>query len=252
MGNIAAHTEIDCHASRIAAFPIPTEKPRILGSTKTHSIARELFDGSGVPLIVSETTFARRETVFLEDDPADCFYEITSGMICVFMAMADGRRQIIRFATTGDIVGLTLLKRYEMSAETITRTTALRVHPSGLHEKFSTAPRLAENLLGYVNAELTEAHQHLLMIGRKTATERVATFLWTIAERCRLAGRRESHIPLAMSRADIADFLGLTTETVSRAITQMRQNGLITCVGAGRVILKDAASLQELALGEAA
>tara|TARA_R110000787_G_scaffold211281_3_gene321138 strand:- start:86211 stop:86969 length:759 start_codon:yes stop_codon:yes gene_type:complete len=252
MGIISSHTEIDYRANGAVAFRIPIEETELPGSDRVHSKTQELFDGSGVPLNVSEVAFARRESVFLEDDAADCFYEITSGMVCVFMAMADGRRQIVRFASKGDIVGLTLLERYEMSAETVTRTTALRVRPSGLREKLATVPQLAKNLLTYANAELVEAHQQMLMIGRKTATERVATFLWMMAEKCQRHGWREGHIPLAMSRADIADFLGLTTETVSRAITHLREAGLIACVGAGRVMLKDADSLQELALGEAA
>jgi len=210
---------------------------------------RELFDGSGVQLSTKNVTFARRETVFLEDDKADCFYEITSGTMCVFMAMADGRRQIVRFASKGDIVGLTLLDRYELSVETITRSTAVRIRLTDLIEKLTMSPQLAKNLLTYVSEELIDAHQKMLIIGRKTATERVATFLWAMAQNGQRAGWREGQIRLAMSRSDIADFLGLTTETVSRAITHLRQVGIISCVGAGRVFLKDAESLKELALG---
>lgn len=214
--------------------------------------AHQLFEGSGMKLNFTNVQFSRRETMFLEDDHADCFYEITSGMVCLFMSMPDGRRQIVRFASKGDIVGLTLLDRYEMSAETITRATAMRINPNGLREKLATSPQLATNLLAFANTELADAYQHVMMIGRKSATERVAAFLWLMAEKCELHGREVGHIPLAMSRSDIADFLGLTTETVSRAITHLRKENLITCAGAGRVLLKNAESLRDLALGEAA
>ena len=252
MNSLSMQTTNEYRADGEAISRPSVDQPESHNSAELGLKVHEIFDGSGVELNTKTVTFARRETVFLEDDWADCFYEITSGTVCVFMAMADGRRQIVRFASKGDIVGLTLLDRYELSAETVTRTTAVRIRPTGLVERLTKSPRLAKNLLTHVSEELIDAHQKMLIIGRKTATERVATFLWAMAQNGQRNGWHEGHIRLAMSRADIADFLGLTTETVSRAITHLRQDGIISCAGAGRVILKNAEDLKELALGFAA
>ncbi len=107
-------------------------------------------------------------------------------------------------------------------------------------------PNLEHRLLEMAGNELVAAQDQMLLLGRKTARERVASFLLMMAEREGRAGRRTDRIELAMTRSDIADFLGLTTETVSRTLSQLKQDGMIGIVGRGRVDLLRPESLVEL------
>lgn len=165
------------------------------------------------------------ESLFYEDDPAAEVFTVISGMLKLSKLLPDGRRQITGFLTPGDYLGLAFAERYVYSAEAVTPVRICRFpRPAflGLLEQF---PALEKALLGRAATELAAAQQQMLLLRRKTARERVASFLLQLAER---QGADEGTVvDLPMTRTDIADFLGLTIETVSRNVASLRKAGLI-------------------------
>jgi CRP/FNR family transcriptional regulator, anaerobic regulatory protein len=165
------------------------------------------------------------ETLFYEDDPAAEVFTVTSGMLKLSKLLPDGRRQITGFLTPGDYLGLAFAARYVYSAEAVTPVRICRFSRQaflGLLEQF---PALEKALFGRAATELAAAQQQMLLLGRKTARERVASFFLQLAER---QGPDDGTlVDLPMTRTDIADYLGLTIETVSRNIAGLRKAGLI-------------------------
>jgi CRP/FNR family transcriptional regulator, anaerobic regulatory protein len=165
------------------------------------------------------------EALFYEDDPATEVFTVTRGMLKLSKLLPDGRRQITGFLTPGDYLGLAFAERYVYSAEAVTPVRICRFPRSaflGLLEQF---PALEKALFGRAATELAAAQQQMLLLGCKTARERVASFLLQLAER---QGAEEGAVvDLPMTRTDIADYLGVTIETVSRTLSSLRKAGLI-------------------------
>lgn len=164
-------------------------------------------------------------TLFEEGDTADEVFTLTEGMLKLYKLMADGRRQIIGFLIPGDFLGLAFGRTYVYSAEAIVPTAVCRFRRPqflGLLEEF---PALEKEILDRTSTELAAAQEQMLLLGRKTARERVASFLMALSRRSKVGEKASLQLP--MSRADIADYLGLTIETVSRTLTLFRKEGLI-------------------------
>lgn len=188
-----------------------------------------------------------RETLFYEGDPASDLFNVTHGAIKVYKLLADGRRQITGFLFPGDFLGLALHNRYTYSAEAITQSELCRF-PRGAFEKFlDEFPALERRLLQSASNELAAAQDQMLLLGRKTAKERIATFLLSLSEREVRRGEKHSVAELPMSRNDIGDYLGLTVETVSRTFTRLKKSGLIELQSAHHVVLSDPDALREIA-----
>ena len=160
-----------------------------------------------------------------EGEPAREVFTLTEGMLKVYKLMPDGRRQITGFMFPGDLVGLAYGDSYIYSAEAITGITTCRMRRGSLLALMADHPELEHRLLSRASNELAAAQAQMLLLGRKTARERVASFLVGLAERLGVA--QGEPLALPMNRGDIADFLGLTIETVSRTLTLMRKAGLI-------------------------
>jgi CRP/FNR family transcriptional regulator len=180
-----------------------------------------------------------------EGDPADDVFTLTDGMLKLYKLMPDGRRQITGFMIPGDFIGLAYGQSYVYSAEAVTPTTACRFRRSTLLEKMAAHPELEHRLLSLASNELAAAQAQMLLLGRKSARERLASFILGLAER-RSVGAGEA-MTLPMGRSDIADFLGLTIETVSRAFTAMRKDGLLTLPDKHSVSITDLEGLREAA-----
>jgi CRP-like cAMP-binding protein len=170
----------------------------------------------------------RDAVLFREGDPARCCYKILSGAVRMVKVLADGRRYIADFFLPGDVVGLDAAGNYEFTAEAIVDSMLVRHARSQIDTQFDANPQAGRRLLDVTLQRLAAAQNQMLLLGRMNAMERVANFLLTLERRlgCRKAGRRT--IPLAMTRADIADHLGLTLETVSRMLNQLKREGVIT------------------------
>jgi len=179
---------------------------------------------------------AKGAHLFREDDTANRIFEIESGVLRLTRVMADGRRQVIAFGYPGDVVGFPSNGLYHSDCDALTPAT-LSVHKREALENGNGDAELHERLLQAALAEISGMHDHFLMLGRKSASERVASFLKTVNERVGTSAGQYSQFSLPMDRSDIADFLGLSTETVCRAISQLRKAKIIALESIHTVIV---------------
>jgi CRP/FNR family transcriptional regulator len=192
---------------------------------------------------------APREHVCHEGDPQLYFYTVETGAVCIYKAMVDGRRQIIDFAYPGDAIGLGAFPRHVFSALAIGPTRVKCIPTGSLYQIAKRDPQLGLKLYEAVSRELLAARDLLLTVGQRNATERVAAFLLALSRRSGRNGRGVDAIVLPMTRADIADFLNLTIETVSRTFTKLRIQGLIDLPQSTRVRIWDIEALEKIAEG---
>ena len=182
-------------------------------------------------------------TFIMAGEPASYLFNITEGVVKVYRLLPDGRQQITGFLFPGDFLGLATGNAYAFSAEAVTPVRYCRFARKPLERFLGDAPRMERQLLTIASNELAAAQEQMVVLGRKTAREKLASFLITLSQRMKRLGKPEDMLDLPMSRADIADYLGLTTETVSRTFTQFRTSGLIELPKAGGVRIKNRASL---------
>jgi CRP/FNR family transcriptional regulator, nitrogen fixation regulation protein len=195
--------------------------------------------------IGSRRSFARNEEIFAEGDPADCWFKVVSGTVRVCKLLADGRRHIAEFHFAGDCFGLDNLPERLFSAEAVSDVIVMRYPRRATERLIDESPMLARGLRDVTLHDLTNAQIRMLMLGRMSAPERVATFLLDMFDR-RDATRA---LDLPMSRNDIADYLGLTIETVCRVMSAFRREGMIDIPTPHRIELRDRGALA--AIGEA-
>ena len=180
--------------------------------------------------------------IYAEGDEAKSFYKVISGVVRTCRFLNDGRRQIEAFHVAGDVFGLEGATERRLSAEAVSDCTIVSYRRYGLEKLTANDSALAQQLFSYAMQYVERARDHALLLGRCSAAEKVAAFLLEIA-------RRSPHgemIELAMSRQDIADYLGLTIETVSRTLSQFERNALIARPTTRRIILRNPAALGDL------
>lgn len=194
--------------------------------------------------------FSPGEVFAHEGDAPDHMFNVTAGTVKLFKVLPDGRRQIVGFLTTGDFIGFGRPKAAAFSAEAITSVRACRFERSRFRALLDAHPALERRLLAVASDEIAAAQEHMVLLGRLTAKERVARFLLARARCAHRFGSSDASFQLPMSRGDIADYLGLTTETVSRVFTQMRKNGLIGYTAPTDVVVRDPLALSVLATGD--
>jgi CRP/FNR family transcriptional regulator len=187
--------------------------------------------------------------LFDETEPAKHVFSITSGSMKIYKLLPDGRRQIIGFLFAGDFLGLASKGGYAYSAESLSYVTLCRFPRKQLEELLARFPKMERRLLGMASHELAVAQEQMLLLGRKTAREKIASFLLMLSQRATRRGLADNPISLPMSRTDIGDYLGLTTETVSRTFTQLKAAGLFALHPLGKVELLDREALQTIAEG---
>jgi len=191
--------------------------------------------------------FDAGEILVREGDPASNLFNITSGSVRVYKLLPDGRRQIVGFLFPGDFLGLATGDRYAFSAEALSGGSACRFQKKTYRRMLVEQPDLEAALLDRASHELQAAHNQMLLLGRKTAVERLASFLADLAARDRRAGGGGRIIQLPMTRAEIADYLGLTTETVSRVTSRLKTRGVIRLLSLHSLSIEKPAELAELA-----
>jgi CRP/FNR family transcriptional regulator, nitrogen fixation regulation protein len=215
----------------------PSNRPRFLG---------ELGALSQTEIALSEFKYRRGAEVFGEAEPAEYVYQVTDGAVRSYKLLSDGRRQIGAFHLIGDVFGLENGGVHRFTAEAIVDTTirlAKRVSLAHVAESDTT---VARDLLNMTAINLKHAEDHMLLLGRKTSLERVAAFLLEMDHRLTAAGV----MALPMCRRDIADYLGLTLETVSRALSALHDQGILGFLGQTQrqIVLLDRPKLAELDL----
>ena len=179
-----------------------------------------------------------------QDDEANCCYRILSGCVRMVRLMEDGRRQIGEFLMAGDVFGFDALGTYDFAAEAVS-DVVLRRYPRRMVDALADGNfALTRRLRDMTSVSLRTAHTRLVLLGRKTASERIATFLVEMAER--LPERLANVLDLPMSRTDMADHLGLTIETVCRVLGLLRREGTIA-TDRGRITIRNPLALQQMA-----
>jgi len=187
--------------------------------------------------------FARGEEVFAEGDAGTFFYKVVSGTVRTGKLLTDGRRQIDAFHLAGDVFGLESGDRHRFTAEAVDEVVVIAYRRSRFANLVHDDQVFGEQLMAPMLASLDRAHDHMVLLGRKSALEKMTSFLLDMARRRAGADK----VVLPMQRTNIADHLGLTIETVSRTLSQMVRDGLIRLPEAGRtVILADKPGLQLL------
>jgi CRP/FNR family nitrogen fixation transcriptional regulator len=176
---------------------------------------------------------AKGEGLFAEGDDAEFFYQVVSGAIRSCKLLSDGRRQIDAFHLSGDIFGLEIGEGHRFSAEAVGNVTVIAYRRRRLDALTRDDPAFQNKIMTATLRSLQRAQDHMLLLGRKTAQEKLATFLLDMAQRI---SADDEHFELPMLRSDIADHLGLTIETVSRTLTQFARSGLIRLLPASRSV----------------
>ncbi len=192
----------------------------------------------------TQMVLTKGEELFAEGEEAEYFYKVVSGTIRTYKLLSDGRRQIDAFHLDGDIFGLEAGAEHRFSAEAVGSASVVAFRRSRLAALTEDDPAFREQVMSAMLRSLERAQDHMLLLGRKTAQEKIATFLLDMAERISDDDRR---FDLPMQRTDIADHLGLTIETVSRTLTQFARDGLIRLPASSRsVVLCNKEALRRL------
>jgi CRP/FNR family transcriptional regulator, nitrogen fixation regulation protein len=233
---MSGHTQmpaLQLQAIHSAAQPSPKTLPPMLA-------ALNLLEDLGTPIMVR-----REQEIYAQDDQAEFYYEVISGSVRTVRLMADGRRQVSEFLMPGDVFGFDALDTYDFAAEALEDTLLRRLPRRRVEALAAQHAGLSQQLRRMMNEKLRQAHERMMVLGRMTASERIASFLLHVAERS--AGRTGGQFDLTMSRRDIADYLGLTIETVSRTLTMLKGDGTIAMLKKCRIEIRNRAALESMA-----
>jgi CRP/FNR family transcriptional regulator len=192
---------------------------------------------------------AAGQTIVVEGEPRSHGFRVLRGAVRLFKGLADGRRQVIEFLVAGEYFGLVGAAQYAYSVEAIVASKLARYPCAKLDAAARDNPPLAERLLELARTDLERAHAQMLLLGRKSAEEKIASFLLALARRQADGAEPVRVLKLPMSRQDMADYLGLTIETVSRTLTRLRQDGLIALPSPQQIMLQRWSMLEALAEG---
>ncbi len=197
-------------------------------------------------MTLNEFTYKKGTEIYGEKEPADYVYQVKSGAVRSYKLLSDGRRQIGSFHLVGDIFGLENGSEHRFTAEAIVDTAVRLVKRRSLELVAESDAMVARNLLNMTTNNLQHAEDHMLLLGRKTSLERVVAFLLEMDKRLTAAGV----LALPMCRRDIADYLGLTLETVSRALSRLHELGILGFIGNNQrqIVLLDRPQLAGLDL----
>ncbi|OCX27958.1 MULTISPECIES: helix-turn-helix domain-containing protein [Bradyrhizobium] len=174
-----------------------------------------------------------RTTLFEQGALAGSVFNVTDGVVRLYKSLPDGRRQIVGFALPGDFLGLALQDRYGVTAEAVTAVSVCRFARSAFLGYIDGKPHLLRRLHEFAGHELSLAQDQMLLLGRRTAEEKIAAFLLNMQARHARIGAVSVTVALPMSRQDIADYLGLTIETVSRTLTRLAREKAVLIVPDG-------------------
>jgi len=226
--------------------PVPAARPVVPVAVERPAPTpeAELFLREGKTLVLD-----RDDILFYEGDHAHAVYHVVEGMLRIGQLLPDGRRHILGFLAPGDVAGLTLGEIHAHTAEAVTPTILSLIPRPRLDEAMAQRPALGRRLLTTMQANLAAAQEQLLLLGRKGALERLASFLVLLHQRQTRGGETTRIVHLPMGRGDIADYLGMTTETVSRSFTRLRNTGHIHLVDVYEVELLDPRRLADIAAG---
>jgi CRP/FNR family transcriptional regulator, anaerobic regulatory protein len=190
-------------------------------------------------------SFGSGEALFHEGDPSATVYNITDGAIRLSTALKNGRRQVVGFLFTGDFIGFADRNTYPWTGEAVRGAKVCRFSRADLARVTHDFPKIEHRLLEMATADIASAQEHIVMLGQGSAAEKVSSFLITLSQKSAKRGGIENPVHLPMTREDIADYLGLAFETVSRCFTRLENEGLISIESTRVVRIKDFEALAD-------
>jgi CRP/FNR family transcriptional regulator, nitrogen fixation regulation protein len=199
-------------------------------SSPTSLVDFGMMSESNPIVSLNEFTYKKGAEIFGEKEPAEYVYQVRTGAVRSYKLLTDGRRQIGSFHLAGDIFGLENGDVHRFTADALVKTTVRLIKRLSLETVAKIDAVVSRNLLGMTTVNLMHAEDHMLLLGRKNSMEKVAAFLLEMDKRSTANGI----VALPMSRRDIADYLGLTLETVSRAISRFHRAGLLHFMGSNQ------------------
>ena len=215
---------------------------------RPHSFCRcleedQLKEFSGIS---SDKVFEDKQNIFLQQDSALNLYNITEGNVKIYQLMNDGRIQIIGFLYPGDFFGSYKNGKYNYSADAIGNVKVCVFDQEKLDKYIEKNISLAKELLHLTSHELTLAQDRISVLGKFGATERLRKFIFNISEQRKRIGWKNNPISLPMTRQDIADYLGLTIETVSREFSKLKTSNIIKILNSKQIFITDFKKLSDI------
>lgn len=189
------------------------------------------------------------ECLFFEGDPNEAYYVVLEGSLKLYKLLADGRRQVTGFLFKGDFLGLTFADEHSVTAEALENVKLCQMPRSTFEMLAEDSQPLGRKLLQVATRGIASAQEQMLLLGRKTAQERLASFLLWLSARAEDRGDSPTKLAVPMSRTDMGDYLGLTVETVSRTVTKLKTSGVIHLADKGMIELRDLDRLEDIAAG---
>jgi len=203
---------------------VSSKLPPFLATTAPEYTRKEGL--SALDTLGSVCRFRRGETIFGEGDELRSSYKIVSGAVRLSRITEDGRRQIVEFRTAGEFVGFEWNGQYALSAEAVRDVVAVRFTRTRVDRMVEERSDVRDSLVALIRDELRSAHEHLITLGCQGAKERVANFLLQLARKARI--NDGDTLEVELGRQDMADYLGLTLETISRSLSEFKRIGAIT------------------------
>jgi CRP/FNR family nitrogen fixation transcriptional regulator len=232
---------------RTSIAPSDHAAPRAVLAIIEGSKGRDEDGLAALHAIGTTQRIAKNAALFQEGEPSQHVYKVVSGAIRTCRMLIDGRRQIADFFLPGDFFGLDWQSTHAFAAEALADTVVICYPRRQVEALSESTPTIHRLLMSMLCNGLAATQEHVVMLGRQTAYERLAWFLVRVLER----SGRENEIDMPMSRQDMADYLGLTIETVSRGISEFKRRRYISAISTHQIRLTDLATLQALASGEA-
>ncbi|MEF2550114.1 helix-turn-helix domain-containing protein [Aurantimonas sp. A2-1-M11] len=226
----------------VCAPAFPAHEAGLRSSPRTVESTPGRGDGTGVALTGTVRNYAHDSEIYADGDDVRFFYKVVSGVVRTCKFLSDGRRQIDGFHAAGEIFGLEMSAEHTLSAEAVTDCAVIAYRWRGLQGPGSHGEPMAPQVFSYAMRCLERAQHHSLLLGRRGAAQRLAAFLLEMAR----TEVDNTIVDLAMTRQDIADYLGLTIETVSRTLSQFERDRLIALPSARHVVLRNRTALASL------
>ena len=193
-----------------------------------------------------EKKYEDKQNIFFQNDPSTHLFNITEGNVKIYQLLDDGRIQIIGFLYPGDFFGTYKNNKYNYSAEAIGDLRTCVFDQKTLDKYLDQNPVLAKELINQTSYELTLAQDRMTVMGRLNAIEKIANFLLNISNQRKRIGWPSNPISLSMTRQDIADYLGLTIETVSREISKLKSSNIIKIISSKQLLINDFEKLSQI------